>query len=331
MTIHAAFCSSTSPRLTILTDQNLTDDQLLLCTTKLRGYSLNLKSWVTLDVANIRDIAWNDGAFPNLMLPAKHKSLVLAFVEGQISHQHAFDDLIEGKGQGVVMLLVGNPGTGKTLTAEAVADRVRRPLYVLSIGELGYWDDDMERKLKSTLKLTEKWNAVLLFDECDILLQERSSSRLDHNELVTMFLRSVPLFIFRALPMLRAPYLTVNVVRMMEYYRGIIIMTTNRVDTMDKAFQSRIHLTLRYPDLDPEAKEHIWRYFVAQTQADSVSALTDEVYGRLAQLPLNGRQIKNTVKISMLLAAQEKQKFNIEYIDTVLQATMEMETQTEKS
>lgn len=123
----------------------------------------------------------------------------------------------------------------------------------------------------------------------------------------------------------------VNVVRMMEYYRGIIIMTTNRVDTMDKAFQSRIHLTLRYPDLDPAAKEHIWRYFVAQTQADSVSALTDEVYGRLAQLPLNGRQIKNTVKISMLLAAQEKQKFNIEYIDTVLQATMEMETQTEKS
>lgn len=263
---------------------------------------MNLKSWVTLDVANVRDIAWNDGAFPNLMLPAKYKSLVLAFVEGQISHQHAFDDLIEGKGQGVVMLLVGNPGTGKTLTAEAVADRVRRPLYVLSIGELGYLDDDMEKKLKSTLKLTEKWDAVLLFDECDILLEERSSSNLEHNELVTMFLR------------------------MLEYYRGIIIMTTNRVETMDRAFQSRVHLTLRYPDLDPAAKEHIWRYFVAQTQDDSASAvLTDEVYGRLARLPMNGRQIKNTVKISMLLAAQEKQKLSIEYIDTVLQATMEME------
>jgi AAA+ superfamily predicted ATPase len=289
----------------MLTDQHLTDDQLLLCTTKVRGYSLSLKSWVTLDIANIKDIAWNDAAFPNLMLPAKYKSLVLAFVEGQISqrlsHQPAFDDIIEGKGQGVVMLLVGNPGTGKTLTAEAVADRVRRPLYVLSVGELGHGDDDMEMKLKATLKRTEKWNAVLLFDECDVLLQERSSSRLEHNELVTVFLR------------------------MLEYYRGIIIMTTNRVETMDKAFQSRIHLTLRYPDLDSAAKEHLWRYFVAQTQADS--AITNEVYGRLAQLPLNGRQIKNTVKISMLLAAQEKEKLGIEYIDTVLQATMEMGTE----
>lgn len=147
-------------------------------------------------MGNIQDIIWNDAAFANLMLPAKYKSLVLSFVEGQISHKHVFDDIIHGKGQGVVMLLVGNPGTGKTLTAEAVADRVRRPLYMLSVGELGQGGGDVEKRLKLVLELTEKWNAVLLFDECDVLLQERSSSHLQHNEIVAVFLRSVLSFSF---------------------------------------------------------------------------------------------------------------------------------------
>lgn len=112
---------------------------------------------------------------------------------------------------------------------------------------------------------------------------------------------------------------------MLEYYRGIIIMTSNRAETMDRAFQSRIHLTLRYPDLDPVAKENIWRYFVTRMKADV--SLTDTDYGRLAQLPMNGREIKNVVKISTLLAAQEEAKLGIDYIDTVLQATTEIETE----
>jgi SpoVK/Ycf46/Vps4 family AAA+-type ATPase len=87
-----------------------------------------------------------------------------------------------------VMLLEGNPGTGKTLTAEAVADRVKRPLYTLSVGELGR-GEDVEERLENVLHLTEKWNAVLLFDECDVLLEERSSSRLEHNGIVAVFLR----------------------------------------------------------------------------------------------------------------------------------------------
>lgn len=94
---------------------------------------------------------------------------------------------------GVIILLVGNPGTGKTLTAEAVADKVRRPLYVLSSGELGEYADEVERRLNKALELAEKWNAVLLFDECDVFLQERSMDNLRHNEIVAVFLRFVSL------------------------------------------------------------------------------------------------------------------------------------------
>lgn len=88
-----------------------------------------------------------------------------------------------------MILLVGTPGTGKTLTAEAVADNTRRPLYILSTGELGNEAGQVEHRLNEVLRLAEKWDAVLLFDECDIFLQQRSMNHLRHNEIVAVFLR----------------------------------------------------------------------------------------------------------------------------------------------
>jgi ATP-dependent 26S proteasome regulatory subunit len=154
------------------------------------------------------------------MVPPTYKDLILSFVEAHPSSSpekntntntntntnfppsknsttnnkpNTFDDLITGKGLGVILLLVGNPGTGKTLTAEAVADKVRRPLYVLSAGELGQKADDVEARLRDALELAEKWDAVLLFDECDVFLQERSggggAGDLARNEIVAVFLR----------------------------------------------------------------------------------------------------------------------------------------------
>ncbi|ROV95022.1 hypothetical protein VMCG_08305 [Cytospora schulzeri] len=278
-------------------DFNLTDEQLLLCNPRVRGYSLTLKQWGEFEVDNIGEIVWNDGAFPNLMLPSGYKDLILSFVEGKATSKGTFDDIIEGKGLGLIMLLAGNPGTGKTLTAEAVADKVRRPLYALSAGELGQEARNVEHRLSSILRLAEAWDAVLLFDECDVFLQERSMKHLGHNEIVAVFLR------------------------LLEYYRGILIMTTNRGDSIDRAFRSRVHLTLFYPDLEADAKEHIWRQFIARSAQED--ALTDETYARLAQLPMNGRQIKNVVQIATLLAAQQKSNLGFEQIRTVLTATKE--------
>lgn len=105
--------------------------------------------------------------------------------------------------------------------------------------------------------------------------------------------------------------------RQLEYYRGILFMTTNRQDTLDKAFHSRVHLTLRYPDLDTAAKAHIWRYF---TKLRSGDGFGEEVYEQFAQLPMNGRQIKNTVKIASLVAARRKVPLAVEHVRTALQA-----------
>lgn len=65
-------------------------------------------------------MVWNDTAYEHLVYPEEQKDLVLSFVESHKKDgRQEVDDVIIGKGQGLIMLLSGPPGTGKTLMAEA--------------------------------------------------------------------------------------------------------------------------------------------------------------------------------------------------------------------
>lgn len=108
---------------------------------------------------------------------------------------------------------------------------------------------------------------------------------------------------------------------MIEYYKGILIMTSNRADNIDSAFQSRIHLTMHYPELGTDARLAIWRQFVAN--AGWPNELTEEAYDKLSKLKMNGRQIKNVVKISFLLASRGNAPLSLDHIRAVVQATKE--------
>lgn len=93
-------------------------------------------------------------------------------------------------------------------------------------------------------------------------------------------------------------------------------MTTNRGNAIDGAFQSRIHLTLHYPDLDATAREKVWRRCTIDSNAETSLTLKN-----LDELPMNGRQIRNVVKISRILAGKEKEMLGLKQIRPVLEAT----------
>jgi hypothetical protein len=71
---------------------------------------------VKLDINGIHPIEWNKRAFDRLVLDPKTKELITALVEVRIKTGRA-EDIIGGKGNGLMILLHGGPGTGKTLTA----------------------------------------------------------------------------------------------------------------------------------------------------------------------------------------------------------------------
>jgi len=84
----------------------------------------------------------------------------------------------------MVILLDGPPGVGKTLTAESVAETMKAPLYTMSAGELGTHSNDVEKRLSDILEMASMWNAILLIDEADIFMEQRTPFELDRNELV---------------------------------------------------------------------------------------------------------------------------------------------------
>ncbi|EKM59476.1 uncharacterized protein PHACADRAFT_249997 [Phanerochaete carnosa HHB-10118-sp] len=277
-----------------LKKSEMTDNDYLICTPVLLGFCFRSKSWGGYALDRVQEITWVEDCFHQLVLGAKHKQLIRALIRQHSAKTAVFDDIVAGKGQGLVGLLCGNPGCGKTLTAEAVAEITHRPLYIVSAGELGTSPSHVDEKLNEILELTRLWDAVLLLDEADVFLQARDNTDVSRNALVSIFLRQV------------------------EYYRGILIFTTNLVEQIDPAFESRIHFCVKYPDLDFDARKAIWKTFFTKSQISPEDVTEDDV-DRLAKYPLNGRQIKNAVSTAKSIAMDQDSRLLAEHVDTVLE------------
>ena len=98
--------------------QPLTDEQCLHATNLVCGWAFAEKKWVEFFVDKLNPIEFSEDAFDHLVLPARQKSVVKALVESHMKEQEegGFDDVIKGKGKGLISILHGPPGVGKTLT-----------------------------------------------------------------------------------------------------------------------------------------------------------------------------------------------------------------------
>lgn len=100
------------------------DEDTMTCYHYIPGFSLELKRWGQFFVGDLKEIAYNDRAFDELVLPEEQKKLISSLVGRQASQQDGgFDDLIQGKGKGLIFLLHGPPGVGKTYTAGSYCSR----------------------------------------------------------------------------------------------------------------------------------------------------------------------------------------------------------------
>jgi hypothetical protein len=95
----------------------LEDDDYIICCYMIPGFSLFDKRWCLFQVDLIKDVEYNTDAFGALMLEEEQKQMILSLVTVHTDERLLFDDVIKGKGRGMVFLLHGVPGVGKTLTA----------------------------------------------------------------------------------------------------------------------------------------------------------------------------------------------------------------------
>ncbi|KAH8591640.1 P-loop containing nucleoside triphosphate hydrolase protein [Bisporella sp. PMI_857] len=287
----------------IFKDDEPDDTMVLLLPPIVVAFILQEKSWVKLDVQGVHPIEWNKKAFDRLVLEPKTKELITALVEVRIDVERS-EDIIEGKGNGLMILLHGGPGTGKTLTAESVAEIAEKPLYRVTCGDIGTSAEHVEEYLEKVLYLAKVWNCVLLLDEADVFLEERTTADLERNSLVSIFLR------------------------ILEYYDGILIMTSNRVGTFDEAFKSRIQVALHYEDLTKSARRTIWKNFIEVLEETGQNANISDLESHLDEMAsddfkLNGRQIRNAMTTARQLAIHRKERLDWEHVEQALRTSKE--------
>ncbi|PQK13270.1 hypothetical protein BB8028_0004g02010 [Beauveria bassiana] len=324
------------------------------------GYALKTNLWVQFYIEDIEPIIWNETAYSHLVYDEPQKDLILSFVQ-----RHSFasatrapmsfasrsppsdssstateavldqapkrtlapnEDVIIGKGQGLVILLSGPTGTGKTLMAEAVADRVRRPLVPLPAENLGTQAGELGPHLRCYLTMAAEWNGIVLLDEADVFMAQRDPVSVYRNELVSIFLREL------------------------EYCRGVVFLTTNLYETIDSAFRSRVSLHLRFSELSRDARKKVWRNFLSclapqtlkpavreeqeqeqeqeqkQKEGDEnksavVSITSDASIDELSLWQLNGRDIQTVHTMARMWCDYKKLAMTVELVESVIRAT----------
>lgn len=236
-------------------------------------YDLLGHSEVIAHIADIKSYHYQDEIDRYLVIRQATRKLLTVLRQALRLHDR---DVISGKAGGCLILLKGDPGLGKTLTAQVFAEQNHRPLYELQCSQLGISPPEVEENLRDALLRARRWNAVLLINEADVFVHARGSD-IVQNAIVGVFLR------------------------LLENLQGVCFLTTNMGTTIDDAINSRalVHLEYKYPD----AKERM-ELFRIQSQIQKTDA-PEMAYEPFAQMhQLSGRDIRQLVKLAKLLTLQ---------------------------
>ena len=183
-------------------DQSLSDDYIMLLPLRVYGYAMLNRKWFPLNINLVNDITpgqahMTAARYDDLVLPDGHKKLLQAIVKNQVrdpkqtrsERKGDLDefqmDVVKGKGKGLIILLHGAPGVGKTSTAECVAAQLRRPLLPITCGDISTKVNKAEETLQEFCRLADRWRCVLLLDEADVFLAKREKGDITRNGLVS--------------------------------------------------------------------------------------------------------------------------------------------------
>lgn len=237
------------------------------------AYDLVGHTEVIAHIADIKPYQYQEEIDRYLVIPQETRRLLTVLRQALRLQDR---DVISGKAGGCLILLKGDPGLGKTLTAQVFAEQNHRPLYELQCSQLGISPSEVEENLRDALLRARRWNAVLLINEADVFVRARGSD-IVQNAIVGVFLR------------------------LLENLHGVCFLTTNMGTTIDDAINSRalVHLEYRYPDAEQRAE-----LFRIQSQIQKIDA-PETAYKPFAQThQLSGRDIRQLVKLAKLLTLQ---------------------------
>lgn len=186
-----------------------------------------------------------------------------------------------GRDTGLTALLSGAPGTGKTMTAEAIAGALERPMLRCNLATvLSKWVGETARNLERMFRTAREHRAVLVFDEADALFAKRVSVASANDRFVNAE--------------------TGALLTQLERHDGVVVLTTNLVEQLDPAFDRRIQLRADFPLPNTAARTRIWQLHLPGDAPLDADVDPTEL-GR--RFELSGGLIRNAVMAAALEAA----------------------------
>lgn len=246
------------------------------------GFNLDTHKYTWVHATNMKPYEYDTGLRDKLILPQRHKDLIDILVSDLDILK---EDIIEGKSGGTTILATGKPGLGKTLSAEIYSEAIEKPLYKVHSGQLGLNSKDVQENLEVILKRASRWEAIVLLDEADVFIRERGND-LQQNAVVASFLRTL------------------------EYFDGILFMTTNREFDVDDAIKSRCIAVIRYETPSEEDAKKIWKVLSTQLEVNLSDELIDQLVLKFPEA--SGRDIKELLKLTSRFAKGKNEEISLE-------------------
>nr|HEX4314505.1 ATP-binding protein [Kofleriaceae bacterium] len=190
-------------------------------------------------------------------------------------------------GRGLLGLLCGPPGTGKTMSAQVIARELGLGLFRIDLSTVvSKWVGETSKNLASILARAAHMDVVLLFDEADALFARRTEVRDAHDR----FANTDTNYLLQAV----------------EGYRGIALLATNRRSSIDPAFVRRVRTVIEFPAPGAAERREIWSRLVGELSgADAATRLAADV-DQLAQVvEVTGAQIKQAVLTAQFAARRD--------------------------
>jgi hypothetical protein len=248
------------------------------------------------DLARIAQRVSTRADFDALVVPAEVQAQLREICARVTTRDTVGRDWAEGsvhaRTTGVTALFVGPSGTGKTLSAEALARELGLDLYRIDLaGIVSKYIGETEKNLDRVFASAENANAVLFFDEADALFGKRSEVKDAHDRYANI----------------EIAYL----LQKMEQFDGLAILATNLKQNLDEAFARRLTFTVTFPFPEEAERRKLWeRLWPARAPRHE-----DVDLGWFAhEFRLSGGNIRNTVLAAAHLAAAEGKAITREHL-----------------
>ncbi len=200
------------------------------------------------------------------------------------------------RGQGLVGLLTGKPGTGKTMAAQVIAANLGLDLFRVDISTVvSKYVGETSQNLERIMSRVAHMNIVLFFDEADALFSKRTEVKDAHDR----FANTDTNYLLQAI----------------ENYDGVALLATNKKANLDPAFIRRLRYVLEFPQPDADQRGRIWRQIMAELAGAEIAAGLDaSLEGLAAEVPLTGAQIKYAILAAMFMARHERRPLGLDHL-----------------